>query len=218
MDSSNFAPANGRLPMNEQDSKLSELESLLRRVPATKRPALLKSIGDLFMENAERYRPAQINLFDRLFSLLIGEVGKESAAALARRLAPLGNAPFLTVNRLALDDDIMVAEPVLLRSPCIEESVLVEIARTRGQIHLLAVACRSQLAEPVVDLLVARGDDVVVRYVANNRGAQLSPASAAALVERARNDGSLAILVGQRGDIPVHLLASLPHRAQAGAA
>lgn len=200
--------------MTERNSKLTELENLLRRVPPAKRPALLKSIADLFMENAERYRPAQINLFDRLFSLLITEVDKESAAALARRLAPLANAPFLTVNRLALDDDITVAEPVLLRSPCIEDSVLMEIARARGQTHLLAIACRSRLAEPIVDLLVARGDDVVMRYVANNREARLSPQSAALLVERVRSDGSLAILMSQRDDVPSHLLADLRVHAQ----
>ncbi len=201
--------------MTERDSKLTELENLLRRVPPAKRPALLKSIADLFMENAERYRPAQVNLFDRLFNLLIAEVGKDSAVALARRLAPVPNAPFLTVNRLALDDDIMVAEPVLLHSPCIDESVLVEIARAGRQTHLLAIACRSQLAEPIVDLLVARGDDVVARYVANNRGARLSPQSAALLVERAKSDGSLAILISQRDDLPAHLLAHLPLQPQA---
>jgi uncharacterized protein (DUF2336 family) len=200
--------------MTERDSRLTELENLLRRVPPAKRPALLKSVSDLFMENADRYRPAQVNLFDRLFNLLIVEVGKESAAALARRLAPLANAPFLTVNRLALDDDITVAEPVLLRSPCIEDSVLMQIARARGQTHLLAIACRSPLAEPVVDLLVARGDDVVARYVANNRGARLSPQSAALLVERAKSDATLAILVSQRDDVPARLLADLPLNPQ----
>jgi uncharacterized protein (DUF2336 family) len=118
------------------------------------------------------------------------------------------------VNRLALDDDITVAEPVLLRSPCIEDSVLMQIARARGQTHLLAIACRSPLAEPVVDLLVARGDDVVARYVANNRGARLSPQSAALLVERAKSDATLAILVSQRDDVPARLLADLPLNPQ----
>ncbi|HWP27499.1 MAG TPA: DUF2336 domain-containing protein [Xanthobacteraceae bacterium] len=203
--------------MTERDSKLTELENLLRRVPPAKRPALLKSLADLFIENAERYRPAQLNLFDRLFSLLIAEVGKETMAALARRLAPLATAPFLTVNRLALDDDITVAEPVLLHSSCIENSVLMEIAHTRGQTHLLALACRSPLPEPLADLLVARGDDVVLRYVANNREARLSPQSAAQLVARARYDSLLARLLRQRADIPARLLADLPMPAQAAA-
>jgi uncharacterized protein (DUF2336 family) len=195
--------------MIEPESKLTELENLLRRIPQAKRAALLKSITDLFMENAERYRPAQVNLFDRLFSHLIDGVGKEAAAALARRLAQVPNAPFATVNRLARDDDIAVAEPVLLRSGRIEDSVLLEIARGKDQTYLLAIACRTPLAETIVDLLIARGDDVVVRYVANNRGARLSPESAAVLVDRARGDGSLADLLGQRDDIPADLLTTI---------
>jgi uncharacterized protein (DUF2336 family) len=198
--------------MLESESRLTELENLMRHVPAAKRSALLKSIADLFLENVDRYRPAQINLFDRLFNQLIAQAGKESAAALARRLARVPNAPVKIVTRLALDNDIAVAEPVLLHSRCIEESVLVDIARAKGQTHLLAIACRPQLAEAIVDLLIARGDEVVVRYVAKNAGAAISQTSAAALVERAKADDALAILVQRRSDIPPHLLADLPRR------
>lgn len=204
--------------MSEPDyKKLTELENLLRRVAPLQRPALLKSLLELFLENAGRLGPAQVNLFDRLFNVLIPEVDKESTAALARRLAPLATAPFLTLHRLAHDDDIRVAEPVLMQADCIEDSALADIARTKGQTHLLAIACRKRLAEPVVDLLVTRGDDVVARYVANNREARLSPQSAAQLVARARYDSLLARLLRQRADVPARLLADLPMPAQAAA-
>jgi uncharacterized protein (DUF2336 family) len=204
--------------MLEVESRLTELENLLRRVPLSKRAALLKSITDFFVENVAHFGPAQMNLFDRLFGQLIVDIGKEAEATFARRLAPLGKAPVMTVNRLALDDDIAVAEPILMRSPCIEDAILIDIARAKGQTHLLAIACRPKIAEAVVDLLIARGDAVVVRYVANNRGARISGASAAALVERANNDDALAILVGARSDIAPDLLAMLPSRPRANAA
>jgi len=195
--------------MAETVSQLSELENLLRHLPAAKRAALLKPITDLFVENAARYRPAQINLFDRLLNQLINGAEKESVAAFSRRLAPIARAPVTIVSRLALDDEITVAEPVLVRSPCIEDSVLIDIARTKSQTHLLAIACRPHLAQEIVDLLIARGDEVVVRYVANNQGARISETAAAALVERAKNDDPLAILIGKRRDFPPHLLAML---------
>jgi uncharacterized protein (DUF2336 family) len=196
-------------PMIDTVSRLTELENLLRRLPTLKRTALLKSISELFLENAGRFRPAQINLFDRLLNQLLSGVEKESVAALSRRLAPVAQAPVTIVNRLALDDEISVAEPVLVRSMCVEDSILIDIARTKGQTHLLAIACRAQLAQGIVDLLIARGDEVVVRYVANNRGARISESGAAALVERAKSDDALAMLVGKRNDIPPHLLATL---------
>jgi len=195
-------------------SRLSELESLLRHLPVAKRTALLKSIADLFVENADRYRPAQINLFDRLLNQLLNGAEKDSVAALSRRLAPIAHAPITIISRLALDDEISIAEPVLVRSPCVEDSTLIDIARAKGQTHLLAIACRKQLAQGIVDLLIARGDEVVVRYVANNRGAHISESGVAALVERAKSDDALAILIGKRDDIPPHLLAALPNAAR----
>ena len=195
--------------MAETVSQLSEIEDMLRRLSAAKRATALKCITDLFLEDPGRYRPEHINLFDTLFNELIIETEIEAVAALSRRLAPITNAPIKIIGRLALDDDISVAEPVLARSPCTEDSILTDIARTKSQTHLLAIACRPQIPEAIVDLLVERGDDVVVRYVANNRGARLSATGMLALLKRAKSDDALAELINKRDDIPPHLLGSL---------
>lgn len=191
-------------PMAETD-RLAELENMLRRLPVATRSALLKGITDLFLDGRFKYKPSQIALFDRLFGALVEDVDAESAAALARRLAPIANTPSEIIRRLAQSDDITVAEPVLLRSPCIPDSVLVETARTKGPTHLLAIACRPQLAAAIVDVLIARGDEIAVRYVANNRGAQISETSAVVLAEHATRDDVLAELISKRSDIPAQL-------------
>jgi uncharacterized protein (DUF2336 family) len=191
-------------PMAES-SRLTEIEDMLGRLPAAKRATLLKSITDLFLENPRQYRPEQIKLFDSLFNQLLVENEIEAAAALSRRLAPIANAPPEIMGRLALNDDITVAEPVLVRSPCVDNSILMDIARSKSQTHLLAIACRPQLAAEIVDLLIERGDEVAVRYVANNLGARLSEASAVALVERAKIDEALADLISKRPDVSAHL-------------
>ena len=182
--------------------RLAEIEVLLRGLSAAQRGALLKAVTELFLESAKSYKPAQINLFGRLFCQLIHDTDAEALANLSRRLAPIANAPIETIDQLAKSDDINVAEPVIMRSPCLHDSMLAEIAQSKGQTHLLALACRPQLAAPIVDVLIARGDDVAVRYVANNRGAQISEASAAALAERAKGDDALADLIVKRSDIP----------------
>lgn len=205
--------------MAETD-QLSEIESLLRYLPAPRRAALLKPITDLFLEGVARYKPSHINLFDRMFNQLIVEIDAESAATLSRRLAPLANGSMETIGQLALSDDITVAEPVLMKSPCIADSGLIEIARSKSQMHLLAIACRPKLTVEIVDLLVARGDEVTLRYVLNNRGAQLSETSAVALAERAKSDVALAELIRKRSDFPSHLrnaLASAKTAASAAA-
>ena len=187
--------------MAETVSRLSEIESVLRRLPAAKRAVLLKLVTELFVENSIRYKPAQLKLFDGLFSELIAEAETETIVALARRLAPITNGPTQIIGQLALNDDITIAEPLLVRSPCVADSILIDIARSKSQTHLLAIACRPQLAADIVDLLIARGDDIAVRYVANNKGAQISEAGARALTERAKSDEALAELIAKRGDI-----------------
>ena len=187
--------------MSETTSRLSEIEGTLRRLPAAKRAVLLKSITELFFENITEYKPAQIELFDCLFNELIVDAETETVAALARRLAPVANGPTKIMRQLALDDDITIAEPVLVRSPCIADSILIDIARNKSQIHLLALACRPQLAAEIADHLIARGDEIAVRYVVNNKGAQISEAGARALAERAKSDEVLAELIAKRGDI-----------------
>jgi uncharacterized protein (DUF2336 family) len=204
--------------MQESSSKLSELEDLLRLLPPGKRSALLKSVTAMFAENNARYRPAQVVLFDRLLNQLICEPEREATAEFSRRIAALPSQPIKVVDRLARNDDIAIAEPVLMRSSCLDDSTLGEIARTKGQTHLLAIACRPRLTAEIVDLLLARGDEVVVRYVANNRGAQISEKIADALIERARSDETLAILVRQRHEIADRLGKSVPPGARAPAA
>ena len=189
--------------MAETTSRLSEIAGLLRQLPTEKRAILLKAVAELFVADATRYKPAQIELFDGLFNELIVGTDTETLAALSRRLAPIINGPKTLIGQLALSDDITVAEPVLVRSPCVENSVLIDVARTKSQTHLLAIACRSELASDIVDPLIARGDEVTARYVANNKGAQISEASAIALVKRAKTDDALAeLLANRREEIP----------------
>jgi uncharacterized protein (DUF2336 family) len=202
--------------MAETTSRLSEIEDLLRRLPAAKRATLLKSITELFVEDAIRYKPAQIKMFDSLFNELIVGMDTEILAGLSRRLAPVANSPRNIIGRLALSDDITIAEPVLVRSPCVEDAVLVDIARTKSQTHLLAIACRSELASEIVDLLITRGDEVAVRYVANNKGARISDASAVALTERAKSDNALAELIAKRRDIAQRVRGAAASNAKQG--
>src|SRR5262249_33863487 len=91
----------------------------------------------------------------------------------------------------------------------------VELARTRGQAHLAAIAGRQNIGEAVTDVLVRRGDTEVMRNVADNPSARLSEGGFSALVKRAEGDGDLAEKVGQRPDIPAHLFRDLLVRATA---
>ena len=146
---------------------------------------------------------------------LIVEIETKARAEMAQALAHVGNAPIELMRKLAGDDDIAVAGPVLTQSARLQEAELVELARTKGQAHLAAIAGREGIGEAVTDVLVRRGDTEVMRNVADNQSAKLSEGGFSALVKRAEGDGDLAEKVGQRPDIPPHLFRDLLVRATA---
>ena len=128
---------------------------------------------------------------------------------LSTRLAPVDNAPPEVVRRLAWDDNIAVAEPVLAHSTRLTNRDLIGVAEAKGQQHLLAIAGRGNLEAAVTDILVGRGDRAVKHKLAGNGGARFSEYGFATLVQGAENDESLAERIGLRIDLPVRLLKEL---------
>jgi uncharacterized protein (DUF2336 family) len=190
-------------------SLIPELEDVLQNGSANRRARTLQRITTLFLDGVDQFSEEHVNVFDGIFTRLIEEIETKVRAELARRLAPVSNAPIEAVRRLAKDDDIEVAGPVLEQSPRLPEADLVDIVRTKSQAHLLAISSRTGIAEPVTDELIRRGDSQVVRSVAGNRRARLSEQGFTALVNRAEEDSILAERVGTRPDIPPRLFREL---------
>jgi uncharacterized protein (DUF2336 family) len=201
--------------MTATQSLIPELEEVVQNGSERRRSQALERITTLFLEGASRFSEEHVRLFDDVFNRLIDEIESKARAELSHRLAPLGNAPVEVMCRLAKDDDISVAGPVLQQSPRLAETDLVEIAETKSQAHLLAISGRNRIAEPITNVLVRRGDREVVRSVAENRGARLSDDGFSALVRKAENDDVLAEKVGQRPDIPPSLFRDLLLKATA---
>jgi uncharacterized protein (DUF2336 family) len=201
--------------MSAVPSLIPELEDIVQHGTARRREQALQRITALFLEGADVYNDDHVRLFDDVFNRLIDEIEARARAELSHRLAPLGNAPGGLMTRLAHDDDIAVAGPVLRQSRRLAERDLLEIAETKGQQHLLAISSRPGIAKTVTNVLVRRGDQEVARSVALNRSAQISDDSFSALVARSEGDDVLAERVGQRSDIPPALFRALLLKATA---
>ena len=61
-------------------------------------------------------------------------------------------------------------------------TLISDIAKSKGQNHLLAISERASLSEAVTDVLVDRGDTHVHHALAKNSGARFSESGFAALV------------------------------------
>jgi uncharacterized protein (DUF2336 family) len=185
------------------------LDDIVRNGDPKRRADAARKISELFLAGAARFRPAHVELFDGILTGLVPHTESAARAELAERLSALGNAPPTLVNLLAREDEILVAGPLLRRSPIIAEPTLIEIARMKGQNHLLAISERPKLSPGVTDVMVRRGDREVVRRVAGNAGAQFSGTGYSALIKRAGGDGVLTLTVGQRDDLSVPQLKDL---------
>lgn len=182
-------------------SLIPGLEEIVRGDDPKRRAEAARRIADLFLQGAPNFRDEHIDLFDGVLIGLVPHTEISARVDLAERLSRLANAPRTLVGQLAREDEILVAGPLLRRSPVIDEQALVEIARAKSQEHLLAMTERPVLSPALTDVMVGRGDRDVVRSAAKNAGAQFSPAGYSTLIKRAGKDGVLTITVGQRDDL-----------------
>jgi uncharacterized protein (DUF2336 family) len=201
--------------MIEISSLIEELEDALTNGNEQRRLIALRRVTDLFIEGSSRFSAEQIAVFDDVLLCLTQEIEQQARASLAHSIASITNAPPKVIRSLAFDDVVEVASPVLVLSPQLSDADLVANAKTKSQGHLYAISQRATLSEVVTDVLVERGDQRVVRSVADNGGARFSQAGFGKLVERSRDDHVLACSVGRRPDIPRHYFLKLLDSASA---
>ena len=201
--------------MSASASLIPELEDVIQHGSQNKRAATVKRIATLFVDGAPHFNEDHIGLFDDVLCRLVVEIEAKARAEMANTMAAVTNAPTELIRKLAHDDDIAVAGPVIAKSVRLPETELVELARTKGQAHLAALAGRKDIGEAVTDVLVRRGDAEVMHNVAGNQSARLSEGGFSALVKHAEGDSDLAEKVGHRADIPPHLFRDLLVRATA---
>ncbi len=194
-------------------SLIDELESAVKAGSSENRVNTLRRVTDLFLHDADRLNEQQIQVFDDVLCHLVERIEKSALAELGKRLSPVDSAPIGVIKRLASDEEIAVAGPVLTGSRRLSTSDLVEIARTKGQAHLLAISQRTSLDAKLTDVLVKRGNGTVLASLATNVGARFSDTGFSQLIEKADGDDGLGEIVGQRKDLPDNLLRELLRRA-----
>jgi uncharacterized protein (DUF2336 family) len=195
-------------------SVVDEVEAAINNGTAEKRLETIRRVTDLFLASAENFNSKQIELFGDVLERLIKTIElraitdvsiRIALAEMSSQLAPVPQAPAAVVRRLAGNDEIMVARPVLTESACLSTDDLVEIASTKSEQHLLAMAGRWWLKEVVTDVILARRYPSVSRRIVNNPGARVSATGFAIVVAHAENDPELAVETGIRVDLPPDL-------------
>jgi uncharacterized protein (DUF2336 family) len=179
-------------------------------------------VTDHFLSSAGSFNNEQIDLFDDVLERLIKTIeiravadvsARIALAEMSAQLAPVAQAPPAVIRRLARNDEIAVAGPVLTESARLSPEDLIEIAETKSEQHLLAVSGRWWLKEIVTDALLARRYPAVSRRLVSNPGARVSTAGFAIVIAQAESDPELAVETGIRVDLPPELRDQLLRNA-----
>jgi uncharacterized protein (DUF2336 family) len=201
---------------------VDEVEAAINIGSPQKRLDAVKRVTDLFLASAGSFNSEQIELFDNVLERLVKTIEIRAIADVSARialaemsvqLAPVAQAPPSVVRRLAGNDEITIAGPVLTESARLSEDDLVEIAGTKSEQHLLAISARWWLKEVVTDALLARRYPSVSRRLVNNPGARVSAAGFAIVLAQAESDPELAVETGVRVDLPAELRHQLLRNA-----
>ena len=190
---------------------LRDLDDAVTRGTPESRERALWHTTDLMI--AGRFSEDEVWTFGEVVTRLADEIEVAARAQLSQRLARFDRAPVNIIHKLAFDDSIEVAGPVLRDSTRLEPYALVANACTKSQTHLLAISKRESLPERVTDELVTRGNQAVVNSVVQNEGARFSDFGFLRMIQRAEGDSILAEQLGLRKDIPRHVFQQLIAKA-----
>ena len=107
---------------------IAELEGALRSSSPDRHVRILRQVTGLLLSCSDRLSEQQIGIFDDVLVRLIRTVDARPLAALSVAVADLPSAPREALRRLAFHEDAAIASPILLRSDCLSERDLIEIA------------------------------------------------------------------------------------------
>jgi uncharacterized protein (DUF2336 family) len=167
------------------ETALPDLFTLAHDRSEAGRIALAEKLADLFLGPPMRLTEAQEAQVNALIEELLTNNNYIVRRELAKRLAAASRLPRKMAMTLA-KEPIELAGPVLTHCEQFTDEDLITVVETQSRNHALAVAARQSINEAVADALIVTGDIEIMKTVAANLGAKLSPNGIAALTEAAR--------------------------------
>ncbi|MBL1420213.1 MAG: DUF2336 domain-containing protein [Alphaproteobacteria bacterium] len=170
--------------MLENLTKLAEVES------SEKRRELMSGIATLFISNKDNISDNENSLFGDILTKLLNVIGDSDKVDIANDFAETHNVPIGFAMALAQEAP-NVATPILTKSRVFSDQNLVEISENTSQNHRLAISNREQISSYVTDSLISFGENVVLRSISVNEGAQVSHSGLRKMVEHSEGDKTL---------------------------
>lgn len=200
--------------MSAIETLLGTIDEAIRGTGERRRHALLERATRLFIEQNHELTDHHISVFDEVIVSLLGDVETHDRVALAERLADLTRVPKKTTRGLALDDELAVARPIILRSASLDDDTLITITREKGPEHLSLVAKRRALPSIVLDHLIMRADENLLVDIARNETTPISDGALRLLAERALSHHTLYRILRTRPDFAMRHIGAVIEAAR----
>jgi hypothetical protein len=186
-----------------------ELTRIAAERSPEKRLELLHKVTDLYLDGVDTNSSSETYLFNEIMEKIVDQFSRDIKKQVSSTLAILPDFPSNIVRKLADDADIEVARPVLRNAFALTDDDLVQLAQRGSQAHLTAIAGRAMLAEKVTDVLIDRGERVVVHTVTANHGARFSESGMDRLLVKAEEDLGLREMLVERPDLSPKVVEQL---------
>lgn len=179
---------------------ISELDAIDGWSPE-RRAEALRQIVSLFVGRAETLAANQIALFDDVFVRLMDRIDTPSLAQLSQQLCEAKCALPLSFRKLALHDNETVFSPIL-KSMRLGRELVLEVVRSGGPRHRLAIARRHTVEAAIGEALMQFAESAIGHALVDNKGARLPEAGWTKLVQIGERDAALTQKLARRNDLP----------------
>lgn len=179
---------------------ISDIISLAKESSPEKRHQLVEHVTGLFVNGADSYQTEEISLFNTVLESMLPTMDTALKKKVSSQLSEIEGTAREIAYALARDD-IDIARPMLTSSRSLRTEDILQLAKTMGQEHLLAISKRSFLESQVTDVLLERGERPVKQSVAANNGAEFSAWGTRVLIKLAEGDETIRNSMLERSDI-----------------
>ena len=185
-----------------------QLLELARDTVPQSRYTLATSMTDLYADRQGALSDREEDLIEDILDRLVRSFESDLRRSLAERLAAREHAPHELVLMLC-NDQIEVAGPLLRHGAMLDDAVLIDVIRRRGEAHQLAIAERPGVGTTVSEALVGTANVVVIEALLRNPAARFTEETLEHLVDEARWVECYRDPLAHREDLTVELARRL---------
>ena len=172
------------------------------------RRRLAACFSDAFFIHAEHFSSDERSMALEIMAALLRDAELEIRKELSRRFAKEPSVPRSLVVGLA-QDIIDVARPVLLHSPVLRDSDLIQVIEVRGIAHRMAIASRREIGSPVTDALAQLKEPLVAMTLLQNNSIRLPESTLRELAAQSLENAEISHCLALRPEITPELAEKL---------